>query len=71
MDCPEYLILDEPFDALDLNMQDKVVKILNRYLELNKETTIIYTTHNEMYQKKFADEIYEIKDHQIKKVEMK
>lgn len=69
MDKPTYLILDEPFDALDKESQQLAVDLLNKYLALNKNATIIYTTHNEIYQDDFADEIYEINNKKIEKVE--
>lgn len=68
MDNPRYLILDEPFDALDKEMQVKTINLLNKYLEIHPQTTIIYTTHNELYQDEFADEVFEIKNRKIEKV---
>lgn len=68
MDKPKYLIVDEPFDALDLKSQEKVVNMLNDFM--NKDKTLIFTTHNSEYEK-FADEIYEIKDLKLNKLSNK
>ncbi|MDR3215585.1 MAG: ATP-binding cassette domain-containing protein [Bacilli bacterium] len=65
MDKPSYLILDEPFDALDIDTQKRTTDLLNKYVEINKNVTIIYTTHNEAYQDDFADIIYEITNRKI------
>ena len=62
MDKPKYLILDEPFDALDEKSQKKVVKLLNDFMTADK--ILIYTSHNLSYDR-FADVIYEIKDHKL------
>lgn len=68
MDKPEYLILDEPFDALDYTAQKLAINILNKYMETNKDATIIYTTHNTSFQDDFADEVFEISDNKIKQI---
>lgn len=62
MDKPKYLILDEPFDALDLKSQRVVVKMLNDYI--TKDKMLIFTTHNNEYEN-FADKIYEIEKLQL------
>lgn len=62
MDKPKYLILDEPFDALDLKTQNKVVKIIDKYI--SKDRLLIFTTHSSEHEK-FADEIYEINNHKL------
>ena len=64
MDKPKYLILDEPFDNLDLNSQKNVINILNKFI--TKDSLLIFTTHNSEYEQ-FADEIYEIENHNLKK----
>ena len=39
--------------------------ILNKYI--NKETTLIFTSHNSEYEK-FADIIYELNDYKVEQV---
>lgn len=63
MDEPKYLMLDEPFDALDSKSQHKVLEIIKNYVNENK--LLIFTTHNSEHEK-FADEIYEINNFKIK-----
>lgn len=65
MDKPKYLILDEPFDALDYESQKKLVDVLNKYMDKTK--TIIFTSHNKDYEN-FADIVYEISDLKLKKI---
>lgn len=62
MDKPKYIILDEPFDALDLKSQEKVLNILDNYVDENK--LLIYTTHS-MQHEKIADKIYEIENFRL------
>ncbi|WP_423363961.1 ATP-binding cassette domain-containing protein [Mycoplasma sp. P36-A1] len=68
MDSSKYLILDEPFDALDKKSQKLAIELFNTYLKINKDASIIYTTHNETFHEGFADEIYEIDDSKLIKV---
>ena len=68
MDNPKYLILDEPFDALDAKSQKKVSDILDIFIDNNK--LLIFTTHNSEHEK-FADDIYEIDDFKVKPVKNK
>ena len=68
MDNPKYLILDEPFDALDAKSQKKVSDILDKFIDNNK--LLIFTTHNSEHEK-FADDIYEINDFKVKPVKNK
>lgn len=63
MDKPRYLILDEPFDALDIKSQKKISEILEKFI--NNDKLLIFTTHNSEHEK-FADEVYEIDDFKIK-----
>lgn len=65
MDKPKYLILDEPFDALDLTSQQKVVDILNDFVK--QDNLLIFTTHSSEYEK-FADIIYEIDNFNLKQI---
>lgn len=59
MDQPKYLILDEPFDALDQKSCEALLKILQEFV--SKGNTLIYTTHTKEYED-FADQIYLIND---------
>ena len=65
MDNPEYLILDEPFDALDEKSKTVVVKLLSDYTENDK--TLIFTSHDKE-DLDFADIVYEIKDKNLVKI---
>lgn len=62
MEEPKYLILDEPFDALDKKSQKTLLEILNDYVL--KGNTLIFTSHNSEFEK-FADIIYEIDNFQL------
>lgn len=64
MDHPDYLILDEPFDALDKNSQKVVLELIEEYLEGNPERTLFFTSHNDAMEE-LADVIYEIDDKQL------
>lgn len=44
LDKPKYLILDEPFDALDSKSKESMLEILRDYLD--KDRTLIFTAHN-------------------------
>ena len=59
MDEPAYLILDEPFDALDHKSIQAVKEILTDYM--TSERTLLFTNHIESIND-FADEVYEIDD---------
>lgn len=63
MENPKYLILDEPFDALDKKSQEKLMKVLDDYISSDK--TLLFTSHNAEYEK-FADIIYEIDECDLK-----
>lgn len=67
MDKPQYLILDEPFDALDKKSKQLTKDFLNQYLSEDKNRQLIYTSHNEE-DDNFADEIFEINDKQIEQI---
>ena len=66
MENPDYLILDEPFDALDKKTQETVMMVLDKYIK-EKNKTLIFTSHNSEYEK-FADVIYELDNYNIKKI---
>lgn len=65
MDQPLYLILDEPFDALDTNSKEIVKNLLETYINEHANSTLIYTSHSET-DETYADIIYRIeKDHVV------
>lgn len=64
MDRPKYLILDEPFDALDKTSQTQVEAMLSDYRKEHPESTLLFTSHNEAFHA-IADTIYEIDDYQL------
>lgn len=68
MDEPKYLILDEPFDALDKESRNKVLVLLDDYLNEDKERTIIYTSHNDSMED-FSDITFDIIERTITKVQ--
>lgn len=47
MDTPKYLILDEPFDALDAAMKTHVKQMLAEYLKEDNNRMLVYTSHME------------------------
>jgi sulfate transport system ATP-binding protein len=53
---PDFLLLDEPFSALDSELRRHLRKWLKRYLQDNKITTIM-VTHDQMEAVSMADEI--------------
>lgn len=59
LDKPKYLILDEPFDALDKSAKKHARDLIQQYLDDDKERMLIFTSHDES-DDEFADEIYEI-----------
>lgn len=61
MDEPTYLILDEPFDALDKNSQENVFDLLDNYLSEDAQRILIFSSHNDMMED-FADHIYELEN---------
>lgn len=67
LDKPKYLILDEPFDALDKKTKAMTKEYLEKYLSENQNRKLIYTSHSEE-DDSFADCIYEIDDLQIMRV---
>lgn len=67
MDKPKYLILDEPFDALDKKSKLLTRDYLDKYLSEDENRQLIYTSHNED-DDSFADCVLEIDDKCIIKV---
>lgn len=61
MDEPTYLILDEPFDALDKNSRENVLDLLDNYLSEDAQRILIFSSHNDMMED-FADHIYELEN---------
>ncbi|WP_430604176.1 ABC-2 type transport system ATP-binding protein [Enterococcus sp. DIV1368b] len=61
MDEPTYLILDEPFDALDKNSRENVLNLLDNYLSENAQRILIFSSHNDRMED-FADHIYELEN---------
>ena len=59
MDLPKYLILDEPFDALDKQSKCNVSDLLNEFMQQDKQNYLIYASHDQSLVN-FADIIYEI-----------
>ena len=54
---PEFLIADEPTTALDVTVQDQILKLLKERTE-NDDLTMLYITHNLGVARKIADKIY-------------
>ena len=65
---PDYMILDEPFDALDDTSRETAKQALEEYSE-NK--TLIFTSHNQEDIDALATVIYQIDDHQLIRQEIK
>lgn len=65
MEEPQWLIMDEPFDALDKKSVKTLCKIMRVYRSCAK--TVIFTNHIESFDS-LADEIYEIEKYGLKKV---
>lgn len=65
MDSPKYLILDEPFDALDKQSKETAKNYLNKYLKEDPSRILIYTSHSEE-DDVFADHIFLIDEKTLK-----
>lgn len=65
MDDPDYLILDEPFDALDVKAQKTLRGKIDDFIT-KKNKVCIFTSHVHEI-KEFADEIYLVDDKTLKK----
>lgn len=64
MDKPKYLILDEPFEALDKKTKLLTKNYLDSYLAQSSDRILIYTSHDES-DDDFADCIFEIEDREL------
>jgi len=64
MDKPKYLILDEPFDALDKESKQIAKDYLENYLTDESDRMLIYTSHTED-DDCFANTIITIKDRML------
>ncbi len=64
MDKPRYLILDEPFDALDATARIKATDLLNEFMMKDKDRTMIYASH-ETTTEFLHDVAYEIDDNKL------
>lgn len=65
LDSPKYLILDEPFDALDKQSKETAKNYLNKYLKEDPSRILIYTSHSEE-DDVFADHIFLIDEKTLK-----
>ncbi|WP_129116248.1 ABC transporter ATP-binding protein [Halegenticoccus tardaugens] len=54
---PEFLIADEPTTALDVTVQDQILKLLKERID-NQNLTMLYITHNLGVARQIADKIY-------------
>ena len=63
MENPKYLILDEPFNALDKKSVAIVEKMIER--EKAKGKTILLTSHDERNINKLCDIVYEMEEGSI------
>ncbi len=64
MDEPRYLILDEPFDALDKKTKAFTKEYLDQYLAADPSRMLIYTSHSEA-DDVYADQIVYIDDYNV------
>ena len=62
----EILLVDEPTYGQDL---ENSIKIMDELKELSKSTSIIFTSHDKTLVDIYADEIYEIKDKKVIKID--
>lgn len=67
MDKPIFLILDEPFDALDQGTKELTMEYLNQYLEQDPNRQLIYTSHNDD-DDEFADDVYLMREKEIRRI---
>lgn len=64
MENPDYLILDEPFDALDKNMKEITKKLINDYLNIDRKRIVIFTSHD-VQAIDFADIVLKIEEKKV------
>ena len=64
MDEPKYLILDEPFNALDVKSKTLVKEYLNTYLNDDPSRMLVYTSHT-IEDDEFATQIIIIDNHNL------
>lgn len=64
IDSPKYLILDEPFDALDKHSKEVAKNYLDAYLKEDPSRILIYTSHSDA-DDVFADRLYVIDEQQV------
>jgi ABC-2 type transport system ATP-binding protein len=69
MEEPRYLILDEPFDALDKGSKEMVLQLLEEFLKEDPKRSLIFTSHNDRMEE-FATRIYEINNRQLEEVSL-
>ncbi len=67
MEDPKYLILDEPFDALDKKSKATVLKILDDYINEGDHRTLVFASHDREAEN-FADIIFEIDDYDLSRI---
>ncbi|MFT8320229.1 MAG: ATP-binding cassette domain-containing protein [Bacillus sp. (in: firmicutes)] len=67
MEDQQTLILDEPFNALDIDSVENIRKLLQKFREEGR--TIILTSHNQEDIKLLCDEVYRINNLKLEKVE--
>lgn len=65
---PELLILDEPFDGMDIFSANNLVAFLNDYKE--KGNSILVSSHDMLYMEKIATHISIIKDTEVVSIPM-
>lgn len=59
------LILDEPTAGLDVTARDEVLEMLQEYMDMHEECSIIISSHISTDLEKFCDDIYMIQDGKI------
>ena len=69
MDEPQYLILDEPFDALDNTSRKLAANLILEYKKDHPNATIIFTSHDETAFHT-ADLVFMIDDQKVVPVEV-
>lgn len=57
--CSEhYLVMDEPFTGLDVNVKDKVCELINKVANIHEENTIFVVAHDIPALVSIADELW-------------